>query len=263
MSTAPFAVTCDTLQREQEARLLAQHLKAPFYLVNSPELTSMALALTDSHLELRDFRQSPPSVLYIDFVNGAFGYRRQHGGGRRQPIAKAAGIRPGVNPTVLDATAGLGRDAFVLACLGCTVLMVERSPIVAALLRDGLWRASQASETADIVQGRLQLIEADALVYLSKDHGDFQPDVVYLDPMYPERKKSALVKKEMQFLHTIVGVDTDTTELLAMALMQARQRVVVKRPRTAPRLIGPTPQLCIESKNTRYDVYLRTPVKTD
>lgn len=255
MTNALLAVTSDNSSRHDEATLLAQRLGMPWYACDEPVQLPLALVLTDEHLELRDLRHTPISALYIDFVNGALGYRRQHGGGRRQPLAKAIGLRPGTNPTVLDATAGLGRDAFVLACLGCDVMMTERSPIVAALLRDGLLRAARASETADIVQ-RLQLIEADAAVFLRSCNRESPPDVVYLDPMYPERKKSALVKKEMQFLHTIVGADTDSTELLETALAHARRRVVVKRPSSAPSLEGPKPQLCIESKNTRYDIYL-------
>lgn len=251
-----LAVTTIASHRQEEAALLAQHLSMPFYPLGATSEESLLLVVTSDYIELRDLRHTPSSALHIDFVDGALGYRRQHGGGRRQPLAKAVGIRPGINPSVIDATAGLGRDAFVLACLGCSVLMIERSPVVNVLLGDALLRASRADQTAEIVAKNLCLLEADSVSYLSQCDENNRPEVVYLDPMYPERKKSALVKKEMQFLQTIVGADMDTSALLNAALLCARRRVVVKRPSTAPHLDGPKPNVCIESKNTRYDVYL-------
>ena len=79
--------------------------------------------------------------VYLDFVRGCSGYRTRRGGGRQQPLARAVGLRQGRSPEVLDVTAGLGRDAFVLASLGCQVVLLERSPVIAALLFDALERA--------------------------------------------------------------------------------------------------------------------------
>ena len=109
-------------------------------------------------------------------------------------------------PTVLDATAGLGRDSFVLATFGCDVQMVERSPVIAALLKDGLRRARQDPGVAEIAS-RMQVINADAISYLQELSKEKRPQVIYLDPMYPHRDKTALVKKEMRVFRDIVGDD--------------------------------------------------------
>ncbi|MDM8559437.1 class I SAM-dependent methyltransferase [Candidatus Parabeggiatoa sp. HSG14] len=212
------------------------------------------LYLTEERLELRDM-QTTIGPIYVDFVNGTLGHRRRYGGGRKQPLAKAIGLKHSATPTVLDATAGLGRDAFVLASLGCHVQMVERSPVIAALLHDGLQRTQQDLEIGTFIKERLQLIYYDTQHWFSQLSPSQQPDVIYLDPMYPHRKKSALVKKEMRIFRQIVGDDLDAPKLLKIALTYARQRVVVKRPKLAPTLDDMLPSFCIQSKNTRFDVY--------
>ena len=116
----------------------------------------------------------------------------------------------------------------------------------------------QDSETAAVIQDKLFLMSGDAKQLLAAIAAQ-DKDVIYLDPMYPPRTKSALVKKEMRLLRGLVGDDGDTSQLLAIALRQAQKRVVVKRPRLAPPLQGPPPSIAIESKNTRYDIYLQNP----
>lgn len=199
--------------------------------------------------------------LFVDFVSGKMGHRRRYGGGRGQPLAKAIGLKGGTNPTVVDATAGLGRDAFILASLGAKVTLIERSRILAALLSDGLERARSDPETAPVVSERMNLVIANTIEWLNNLPVEQYPDVIYLDPMYPHRDKSALVKKEMRYLREIVGDDADASLLLYTALSSARRRVVVKRPRTASILGGTIlnnrkPDSKIESKNTRYDIYI-------
>ncbi|MGL4838659.1 MAG: class I SAM-dependent methyltransferase, partial [Shewanella sp.] len=126
--------------------------------------------------------------IVVDFVTGAVAHRRKFGGGRGQTIAKAVGLKQGVSPRVVDGTAGLGRDAFVLASLGCQVTLVERHPVVAALLEDGLRRAYQDAEIGAWMRERMQLFHGSSLEALSAlPHA---VDVVYLDPMYPHRDKS-------------------------------------------------------------------------
>ena len=199
--------------------------------------------------------------IFVDLVGGKAGHRYHFGGGRRQPLAKAVGLKGGKNPTIIDATAGLGRDAFVLACLGAQVMLIERSPILTALLEDGLGRASHDPALRAIVTERMNLVTADAIEWLTKLPIEQHPDVVYMDPMYPHRNKSALVKKEMRVLRELVGDDDDASQLLHTALTCAKHRVTVKRPRTAPRLSGSIlnnrkPNSTVESKNTRYDIYV-------
>ncbi|WP_373019144.1 class I SAM-dependent methyltransferase [Thiomicrorhabdus sp.] len=192
----------------------------------------------------------------IDFTSGKKNHRRQFGGGKGQPLARAIGISGDSTPKVLDATAGMGGDAFVFATLGCQVQMIERSPIVAALLEDALQRAlskdSLDPEVREIVQ-RISLANADAAEYLLKQQPEV--DVIYMDPMYPDKKKAASAKKEMKVLQHLLGPDMDSEKLLEAALKTAKKRVVVKRPAKAPTIEGIQPNAEIKSPNTRYDIY--------
>ncbi|MGE0080017.1 MAG: class I SAM-dependent methyltransferase [Thiohalomonadaceae bacterium] len=213
------------------------------------------LAFTGERLELRQGGPDAPGPIFVDFVGGAVGHRRRFGGGRGQPIAKAAGLKAGMSPRVVDATAGLGRDAFVLASLGCEVTLVERSAVAAALLADGMRRGALDAETAPIL-ARMTLVHAQAVPWLRGLAEEERPDVVYLDPMFPHREKSALVKKEMRAFQAVIGADEDADALLDVALAAARRRVVVKRPKGAPFLAGRGPTLDYPTKNHRFDVYV-------
>jgi 16S rRNA (guanine1516-N2)-methyltransferase len=230
----------------------ASQLAAAFHLplVSEPAVdASLLLYLTEERLELRDI-QSSMGPVYVDFLSQQLTYRCLHGGGRRQALAKAVGLKHGAVPTVVDATAGLGREAFVLACLGCQVRMVERSSVIAALLHDGLQRAQ-----GDGVVKNLYLIHQDAQSWLLTLSESQYPDVIYLDPMYPQHRQKALVKKEMRMFRAVVGDDADAPALLELALNYARQRVVVKRPQWAPALGDRKPAFAIMGETTRFDVY--------
>lgn len=211
---------------------------------------------TDYRLELVAAGPGSPGPVTVDFAGGAPAHRRRFGGGRGQPLARAVGLKGGASLTVADLTAGLGRDAFVLASLGAEVWLVERCGAVAALLADGLRRAAADAETESIA-ARMHLVHADGAAWLAQRPAGELPDVVYLDPMYPERRKSALVKKEMRLVRMAAGDDPDAAEVLAAALARSCKRVVVKRPRTAPPLPGPPPSAAIASPNTRFDLYLQ------
>lgn len=153
-----------------------------------------ALVLTDTRLELRKLDEPKLGAVYVDFVDGAVAHRRKFGGGRGQSIAKAVGLKSGAMPTVVDATAGLGRDAFVLASLGCKVTLIERSPVVAALLQDGLARAAQDPEIGPWVSERMHLLQGpavDNLLALSE-----RPEVIYLDPMFPTSRSRRWSKRD-------------------------------------------------------------------
>ena len=189
----------------------------------------------------------------VDFISGAVAHRRLFGGGSGQMIAKAVGIAPGIRPTMIDATAGLGRDAFVLAELGCAMTLIERQPLIAALLEDGLQRASADPEVGPIV-ARMKLLCGNAIELLSA-WNDEEPQVIYLDPMFPHRDKSALVKKEMRLFRPLAGDDDDAPALLDAALALATHRVVVKRPRKAPAIAGKPPGYTLEGKSSRFDIY--------
>ncbi len=197
-----------------------------------------------------------PGPVMVDFTSGQAAHRRQFGGGRKQPLARAVGMRPGHNPSILDITGGLGRDAFVLASLGCQVTLLERQPVIMELLDNGINRARHHADTAAIA-ARMSLIHADAHDYLQSITKQNPVDVIYLDPMYPPRDKSALVKKEMRYFHDIAGGDEDADQLLLRALSTGVRRIVVKRPAKASPLCDKEPDTVVSSKNTRYDIYLQ------
>ncbi|MHA6494291.1 class I SAM-dependent methyltransferase [Pseudomonas borbori] len=212
-----------------------------------------ALQLGAAGLQLVELGPGAPGPVRVDFVEGAAAHRRLFGGGTGQMIAKAVGVQAGVRPTVLDATAGLGRDAFVLASLGCAVTLMERNPLVAALLEDGLARAMGNGEVRGVVE-RMRLINGNAIELMKAWQAE-PPQVIYLDPMFPHRDKSALVKKEMRLFRPFVGDDLDAPALLESALALASHRVVVKRPRKSPVIAGATPGYALEGKSSRYDIY--------
>jgi len=240
-----------------QVRELAESLCVPFLgLVKPKQVKNAALLLysDDQGLCLQLTGKGAPGPVRAEFVSGKAGYRREHGGGTGQLIAKAVGLKKTRQPLhVVDATAGLGQDAFVLASLGCRMTLFERSPVVHAILADGLARASLNEQCADIT-GRMQLEAGDSLDWLQRSDPD-SVDVIYLDPMFPHRDKSALVKKEMQVFRQVVGDDDDSDALLEAALAIARYRVVVKRPRKAEPLNGPPVTTRVEGKSSRYDVY--------
>lgn len=188
----------------------------------------------------------------VDFARGSLHWRRLHGGG--ESLVRAVRGRSRDALRVVDATAGLGTDSFVLASHGFSVLALERHPVVAALLADGLARASTEEELVAI-SARIQLRQCDAAHALRNWGADERPDVVYLDPMFPESPKSAAVNKAMRAFHELVGADTDADALLPLALDLARKRVVVKRPQRAPCLAGRAPSHQLSGKAVRFDVY--------
>lgn len=248
------AIKSEGAELKELAQGLASELNLPFISSKESEY-ELLLEVTFDGLKLQPCGKKAPGATYADFVSGAVAHRRQFGGGKGQMIAKAVGVKGAITPTVLDATAGLGKDAFVLATLGCDVTLLERSPIIHALLRDGLARAEYATEVSDIIQ-RMHLHHANSIEWMQEKFvtgASYQ--VVYLDPMFPHNDKSALVKKEMRAFRPVVGDDLDADQLLDAALQIAENRVVVKRPRKAPFLADRKPSLQFEGKSSRYDVY--------
>ena len=189
----------------------------------------------------------------IDFVDGAVGHRFRSEQGKKQALLKAVGFKKGVVPNVVDATAGLGRDSFLMASLGAKVTLIERSPEIHAQLVDAMARASaEGGEYAETIS-RMTLLHGDSILLLP----DLAPDVVLVDPMHPPRNNSALVKKGMRILREIVGADPDQTELMKVALACAKKRVVLKWPMRAEPMPGiRPPSHQILGKNTRYDVFM-------
>ncbi len=257
METAPRQAVCLHAQPGQEPELdrLARRYGLPTCAAQPSADWRLVLTPQRLQLEARCSRQGP---VYVDFVGGALGHRRRFGGGRGQPLARAVGMQRGRSPRILDATAGLARDAFVLASLGSEVTLCERSPVLAALIGDGLRRALLDSEVAAIAR-RMTLQPTDAADWLAELAPEQRPEVIYLDPMYPAGKDTVLVKKEMQTLQRLLGPDRDSGRLFEIALATAVRRVVVKRPKRAAWLLGRRPSVSVESRKTRYDIYLCQP----
>jgi 16S rRNA (guanine1516-N2)-methyltransferase len=191
-------------------------------------------------VQLRDTREGAPGPLFVDFETADS--RRRRDAGRQLPLARAVGVKRDRAPHVLDATAGLGRDASTLAALGCKVTAIERSRVIAALLADGLSRA----------HAQLTLLVGDAIELMAAINP--RPEVVYLDPMFPAAGKTAASKKEMQYLQDLLN-EEDPAELFNAAMRCATSRVVVKRPaKSAPPRTKPNHSF--EGKTVRFDVYL-------
>ena len=174
----------------------------------------------------------------------------------RELLVRAARTRGVATPTAVDATAGLGEDSLLLAAAGFTVTMFERDPVIAALLSDALDRAANDSQLAEVV-ARMTLVEGDSVAGL-RELG-FSPDVVFLDPMFPERTKSAAVKKKFQLLHHLERPCEDEEGLLAAALSARPRKVVIKRPPKGPWLAGAKPSHSLTGKAVRYDVIVPPP----
>lgn len=191
--------------------------------------------------------------LAIDFVGGAVGFRFRSGEGKGQPLARACGMAKGELPEIVDATAGMGRDAFFLASRGARVTLIERSRDIHAALQKAMAQARGHDETFAAIMERMTLIHGDSIAILPK----LSPDVVLVDPMHPPRTKSALVKKQMRDLRDIVGADPDSRQLMEAALSVARSRVVLKWPLRAAAMDGlRKPSHQILGKTTRYDVFV-------
>ena len=248
---------------QQQAQQLALALSVEaFLLANTERKTLLAwqnqgdlAVLLAGQVALQPLTKPLPNPVMVDWGNKSLLWRLQHGGGRGELLAKACGIKKDYLPKVIDATAGFGRDSLLLASLGCQVQLIERSPLVAAMLADGWQRAEQEPFLQPILS-RMRLHHGHAISFLNNLTAIDYPDVVYLDPMFPDRNSSAKVKQDMQTFHVAVGADEDADALLVPALAVAQKRVVVKRPRHAQPLAEQKPSLIYEGESSRFDVYL-------
>jgi 16S rRNA (guanine1516-N2)-methyltransferase len=252
MSILSIAVFAESTDFQAAAEKLALRLNLP--LTSTVANYDYCLLLTPTFLGLQKTGgKSLP--LYIDFLAGKTAYRAQRASLRGETVARAMGLKKNTQPRIVDATAGLARDSFILATLGFEVDLIERSPIIHALLEDGLARAARDPKVAPIVK-RMHLHMADANTWLAELDASQHPDIIYLDPMFPERVKSALVKKDMRIFHDVIGADADADQLLQTALTCATKRVVVKRPRLAEFLANLEPAFSQTGSSSRFDVYL-------
>ena len=192
-------------------------------------------------------------MLKCSFIEGPILHRLKYGKGRGQNLAKAVGFKFNKNRTIIDATAGLGYDAFILASLGANVTLIERSEKIYDLLKAAISEAKLYGGEISKIVNRMNLLFGDSKDILP----NIAPEVILIDTMYKDRKKSALVKNDMRLVREIVGSDSDHVELINVALNNASKRVVIKQPRYAETLDNI--KACshqILGKTIRYDVYV-------
>ena len=232
----PISIGFDLAALAEQVQELVREFK---FVVDHQALPR--LQLTPERLELRAAGFSP---LFVDF-NARTAVDRESAG-RKQGLIRAC--KPARGMQILDLTAGWGRDAAVLARFGADVCMVERNPMMAALLADGLRRLNQP------LSGSLRLVHMQGMDYLQTLSAELNnPIVIYIDPMHPARKKSALVKKDMQALQLLIGPDHDVLNILNYARTLSCQRIVVKWPQKLPALLAP--DLILPGKTVRFDIY--------
>lgn len=224
---------------KDHAMKLASKLQVPISNEHYPRL-----CITPARLELQFEGFSP---LFVDFSEKA--WKKRHFAGKKQGLVQAC--KPTCGMKVVDATAGWGRDATILASFGAEVVMVEQNPIMFVLLQDGLRRIESTSS----LKGSLSLYEGSAIKYLNELNPIDYPDVIYIDPMHPERTKTALVKKDMQALQALIGPAKfeDIETLLQGAIARVQQRVVLKWPKNAVMIQRPAYQY--QGKTVRFDIF--------
>lgn len=250
-----FAVATTHPGNVDAARCLAQQLKLPFIDSLTDPAYDFLLVLTPDYLGIQDCQHKKFQPFYIDFNAGKLHHRSKLAGRRTELIAKAMGIKPGDKPVIIDATAGLGRDSFILASIGYHVTLLEKSLIVHALLANALTRMHPSSHLAKVAT-RMTLINANAVDWLKNLAANARPDIIYVDPMFPERQKSASVKKEMLLLQQLLPAEEQDDALFNQALACAVKRVVVKRPRLAGHLADKPPTYSLMGKSSRFDIYV-------
>lgn len=211
---------------------------------------SFALERINGALSLRALHRPDWEPLTLDWTSADV--RRRIQGGRRQLLPRALGLHKKADIHVVDATAGLGRDGYTLAALGAHVTLLERQPLMAALLRDARQRALDSPQAA--VAERIRIVEVDALQWLAQTTENI--DAVHLDPMYPDDGKTALPQKAMQMLRDLTGGDDDAAGLLDAALASPARRVAVKRGAKAGWLAERKPSHELSGTQARYDIYL-------
>lgn len=250
--TAACAVVPAPAGRADRARQVAAQLALPFFHKLEQVDVAVALVVGEAAAWLQQTGPDAPGPVTVDFTDPAMRHRRK--GGQNELLGRAVGVRAALRPRVFDATAGLGRDAYVLADLGCDVTLCERSAVLALLLEEAVSLAAiHADSAVREAASRMRVVAGEAQAQ-SVPPGS----VIYLDPMFPERRSSAAVRKDLATLQRLHdGADTDEVALLDWAIAQPAPRIVVKRPPKAPALAGMKVSHSITGKAVRFDVWVR------
>ena len=237
MTITDLAIAYETPDEYSRAKILAEQLHLP---VHNEAPRRLIVAADKLMLKIEPF-----SPLFADFTIQTWQSRRD--AGKQQGLVRA--IKPCSGMKIIDATGGWGRDAAVLASFGAEVLLLERNPVMAALLADALARQDERSQS--VLQ--IKLLCTDSIEYLSALPAADCPEIIYLDPMHPLRQKEALVKRELQVLQQLIGPDPDIALLLAVAKEKANRQVVMKWPQRLPVIDKPT--RIIEGKTVQFALY--------
>lgn len=247
----PLALFADPSIINDHAQQLADLLSIP--LISDPQGYQVFFNLTPNHLELiaLEEKSKKPSSLRVDFTTPRNLHRVKNP--HKELLIQAIKVRKKLPATVVDATGGLGRDAFLLAAAGCKVDVFERNYFIGALLADGLKRAALAPQTAHICN-RIKLHIQNTVEHIGELSAP--PEVVYLDPMFPERDKSAKVKQNLRILRYIEGDQGEEQELFAAAWTIKPRKIVVKRPLKSAPLCEIRPTYTLKGKAVRFDVYI-------
>ena len=238
-----LVVYCPDKPKEKEALALSKRLQLPLTTQPGPELS---LKLEEDGLSLMGYGLSYRG----DFMQML---SRISKGRLGQEMLVHMAKTKNPNPKAADCTAGMGEDSFLLAAQGYEVTLFERNPVIGALLRDALDRAGREPQLQEIV-ARMHLIEGDSVELLREQNIDY--DLVYLDPMFPARKKSGLIQKKLQLLQKLEQPCMDEAVLMEAAIAAAPKKIVVKRPLKGPYLAGRKPSYSSKGKAIRYDCYL-------
>ena len=221
----------------------------------------------DGVLYLDQNKQPDLPPLSIDYVSGRTAHRLKQTRHNKLPLAKACGLTKGRRPSIIDATAGFALDGLLLAAMGSKVTLLEQHPLIFTLVADALQRAARAELAwLETILQNIEHVHTNSAEYLQSHTSENHTleskicDVVYLDPMYPERDKaaSAQVKKGMQILRSLPDCYTNTQALFEAAMVAAKQRVVVKRPSWAETITSLKPDLMVSMPNHHFDIYLAT-----
>ena len=228
--------------RAQEA---AVQLALPYDPASRSDEIELTVGETSAWLETSGLKVA------IRYDSAAMLHRRH--GGQNELLGRAVGVKNDRHPNVFDATGGLGRDAFVLADLGCRVTLCEQLPALAWLLHDAILCAqvSRYEAVRDAAE-RMTVYVGD-----SEAQSLGAATVIYMDPMFPERKKAAAVKKEAMMLQYLTAPNDGGEALMDWAWQQAVDRIVVKRPLKAPVLGQRKASFTLSGKSVRFDVFVR------
>ncbi|CAL4324691.1 class I SAM-dependent methyltransferase [Buchnera aphidicola] len=219
--------------------------------IKNTKNTNFSLIIKNHRIELQNNLKNKEKNIWVDFNYKKF---QKYKKDKKIKIIQTLGIKKNYIPHVLDSTAGVGKDSFIFFSHGCKVTMVEKNPILSILLYDGLYRGFQNHKIGILMKKNIQLIYNTSNNL--KKIKILKPDVIYLDPMFPQKKKKSLPKKNMQTIQKLIGNDTDSHILFQQCKQFAKNRIVVKRKMTSKYISNDLPDFNIKTKKHRFDIYL-------